>query len=383
LAYYQIFSGENDKIRGTDDDDTVLGPAGGTDQIDTRGGDDVVTIYQRAIYSILATPIGDFLDQYLGLADPFTGTIDGGEGVDTLVARIIPKAGVRILDPYDLSKAIVRDVEILRTEDPVALTIAQTAWFQFLRGYSTQLYIELVGEGGALDLSIKSDEALVSEVDGAALTSALRYVGTHRSDIVTGSAFGDVLFGGSGDDEVRWLGGVDYLSGGSGRDTLTIIWSETTRLDFDGSTYSGTLANGTKYVGFEQFKVRGGDGDDEITGGGGSDRLTGGNGSNVIRGLGGDDIIGLDFGYYDDTDLQLLTFHPGKDRLYGDGGNDMIHASGNDFVDGGTGDDELSSSFGGNRLFGGSGNDRLSSSGTTQSFQPPVVVDELFGESGE
>jgi Ca2+-binding RTX toxin-like protein len=154
---------------------------------------------------------------------------------------------------------------------------------------------------------------------------------------IVGSAFADVIFGGSGDNIFYGQGGNDVLKGGAGNDILD-----------------------------------GGDGDDNLEGGSGGDILRGGAGYdvalfnefsgvvvNLTTGVNGGaaasdvliDIEGLQgSAFYADD----LTGDGGKNSIYGQGGDDVLRGmAGDDVIDGGSGSDHLYGGTGADVLRGG------------------------------
>ena len=141
---------------------------------------------------------------------------------------------------------------------------------------------------------------------------------------------------GAGNDKATDDGSVDgnYISGGTGNDTLTlgkysVGWGD------DGNdtikAAAGTIAqggNGNDTITTTGDAADGGAGNDVITGGAGAQSLTGDAGNDRIHGGAGNDFI------YGGT---------GNDVLYGDAGADTIYGnSGNDTLWGGAGTDVLS-----------------------------------------
>lgn len=92
-------------------------------------------------------------------------------------------------------------------------------------------------------------------------------------------------------------------------------------------------------------RIAGGAGDDRIHALGGDDELEPGRGNDVVRGGDGSDAI--------------LSPDKGRDRLYGDGGQDYVEARGRgSAIGGGGGDDYLVAELGAT-VHGGSGNDEI------------------------
>lgn len=371
--------GKDDIIIGTPDDDTVTGSTGGTDQIDTGGGSDTVTITRDVIFSEIIDDTDGEINYYYtyeGMGEPFSRSLQGGAGVDTLVVNLhyyygqVPSSPVS----FTFEQATISGFEILETWDVATLSIAQLNGFEFVRNRGTdRVVLELIGTGGSIDLSVRSDRANQTAIDARSLTSALAYEGSVRSDVVYDSAFDDRIKGGLGDDEIYWSAGVDYLSGGEGVDILHIDWAEPASFQFKPVGVQGVLPNGTRFVGFDRYDIRGGEKADELTGAGDSDVLRGDAGDDILHGLGGNDTLTGGIGY----GLREM----GHDQLYGGDGNDSIEASGNDTAYGGVGQDTLSGGNGGNVLYGGADDDRLSTGGADFIYGGPG--DQLFGDAGD
>ena len=139
----------------------------------------------------------------------------------------------------------------------------------------------------------------------AGLASGDTYTSIER---VTGSIYGDVIYGGAADEDLRGVGGYDWFIGSLGRDR------------FDGGSGVDTVAYWTSPVGVDAdlFRGVGSLGDaardlytsiENLTGSSHDDILTGDNGRNALRGLGGDDV---------------LFANGGVDRLEGGSGNDTL-----------------------------------------------------------
>jgi Ca2+-binding RTX toxin-like protein len=99
--------------------------------------------------------------------------------------------------------------------------------------------------------------------DGSGATGPLFIVGLGGHDRITGSAFGDTIVAGAGNDIVNGGGGDDLICGQDGNDIL-----------------SG---------GAGEDSIYGGDGNDRISGGDDNDFLSGEAGNDAISGGGGDD----------------------------------------------------------------------------------------------
>jgi Ca2+-binding RTX toxin-like protein len=154
-------------------------------------------------------------------------------------------------------------------------------------------------------------------------------------DLLTSTSGHDRLEGGDGDDRLVLVGTSGALTGGEGFDTLALDLSEESRAVF----FNGV--NGHGIVGYQT-------GTDEhsyfreierfeLTTGSGNDWVNGGSLDDVISTGDGADLIGQSWPDFDDETSAL----------------------GADIVDAGAGDDTIIDRVGANRLFGGEGNDSI------------------------
>lgn len=230
------------------------------------------------------------------------------------------------------------------------------------------------------DKTINLDEIEMALTFKPSTTGAdLRY-GSNRNDTISGSSGNDILIG---------MGGADILNGDNGQDRL----------------YGG-LGNDQLYGGLDNDSLYGEDGNDSLYGGDGNDTLDGGVGSDYLDGGSGwnyyyvdnigDVVVGNGTIY---SDLQTYNLGNGQTNsvninqgvnvignaeangivgntssnfIVGNGGNDNLSSggAGYDILQGGEGDDSLdrdvngwyTSGLLGNALLdGGAGNDYLSS----------------------
>ncbi|MFE2534650.1 calcium-binding protein [Streptomyces sp. NPDC059371] len=138
--------------------------------------------------------------------------------------------------------------------------------------------------------------------------------------------------------------------------------------------------------------ISGGKGDDVIKGDGGT-VLFGGDGNDHLDGGGGVYGEGADGGAGNDTLTNCdSTCHggPGNDSLtgtstghqndlYGDDGNDVVHAgAGADFVHGGRGDDKLYGDSGNDTIYGNTGNDLLHGGTGTDRLSGGAGTDKVY-----
>jgi len=166
--------------------------------------------------------------------------------------------------------------------------------------------------------------------------------GGSGSDELHGKSGNDQLFGDSGSDELHGGSGADLLNGGSGKDVL--------------------------YGNSGDDNLDGGSSNDLLYGGSGNDTLQGGSAVDTLHGNSGDDVLDGGSGH------DQLFGGSGDDQLDGGVGSDELHGnSGNDTLNGGSGSDDL---------FGGSGNDILSGGSGADNIQGGGGNDTIFTGSG-
>lgn len=188
--------------------------------------------------------------------------------------------------------------------------------------------------------------------EGDTLGSDLEDIwGTCYADVLIGNAAANEIWPLSGADEVRGLGGSDYiedrdgmcasagysadiLDGGAGSDTVNYRHRPAgVTIDLDNAVGDdGAPGEGDTTIDVES-----------IYGTNHNDILVGNDSDNIFHGLSGNDAMyGLG----------------GKDAFYGDEGDDFVDGgNGTDYVYGGAGDDELHAGPGGYYIDGGPGTD--------------------------
>lgn len=220
------------------------------------------------------------------------------------------------------------------------------------------------------------------------------YYGTAQGDTfsgienLTGSYYGDTLYGDDGANHIQGNGGDDYLYGRGGDDTL------------EGSGYLDGGADHDQLRGASQADdLYGGSGNDRLDGRGGADWLVGGAGIDTViyeasaqgvtvflsdtegNGYGGDaqgdklyeieNVVGsLESDFISGTDgRNLLDGSWGGDTLKGYGGDDTLDGDfGDDVLIGGAGIDHLDGGFDADSLYGGEGKDSLVGGGGADRF---------------
>ncbi|WP_373543571.1 Calx-beta domain-containing protein [Chamaesiphon sp.] len=235
----------------------------------------------------------------------------------------------------------------------------------------------------------------------------LNVTGTRFGDIIIGLSGNDILKGGAGDDTLNGNGGVDILDGGADIDLAVVdISSNSGANNIDLTQSSNTLVNGTQLIDIERLDLKTGTGNDRIIGGdrgdtidsgAGNDTIVDGNGNDTINAGAGDDTInsglgedlvdggdGLDtlvvdystnnFGGIRSTTGRLFApasfLNSDFDRVQFSNieqlnvtgtrfGDIIIGQSGNDILKGGAGDDTLNGNGGVDILDGGDGIDTV------------------------
>jgi len=194
----------NDVLNGGSAGDMLHGGAGG-DTINGNDGDD--TIFIDSTDDALAT------DHY-----------DGGAGTDTL--RVANASGALDISAVSLTgiEALVADRSYYTTLD-VLLTAAQLDAFTAITVGGLKLTT-----GGAVSMAgaavITDSITLAAAGNSLDLTGTLvndagfRVFGGIGNDVVTGSAFADIIAGGGGNDTINGGDGNDILNGGAGADTI-------------------------------------------------------------------------------------------------------------------------------------------------------------------
>lgn len=408
---------QNDTILGGTGNDTLIGSSG-DDSINGQEGDDTLvggggmdTIFGGAGNDTIVGGSGD-------------DTLDGGQGNNTLGGG--NGSDVLILEPFadgtntsiDTGGADV--VEIRGTAGADSFTISQVGGLLRVSTPSASITVSesvhtvrIVAMDGADTVTMGNINdtrplALIVDLgegsdkfDGQASFAnrlPIQVLGQGGDDTITGSANGDILNGGDGDDMISGDRGEDSIRGGAGNDTLFGDTDDDQLLGEDGAdslfggtgndllrggndddringnsghdTLEGELGNDTILAGAGNDLGRGGSGSDSIKGQSGWDTLFGGGGNDTIRGEAGDDIINGGDG--DDT----IVGGFGRDLVTGGEGSDQINgSSGNDTLLGDDGDDSIIGGSGADILLGGDGDDRLSGSGSN--------ADTVAGNEGD
>jgi Ca2+-binding RTX toxin-like protein len=276
---------DNDRLLGGDDSDTLVGGEG-ADFIDGGDGKDY------AYYGDSSAGVNVNLSN---------GTGSGGQAEGDVVTKIEGIVGSTFADFLTGDAGNNELIGGLGNDILQGLTGAD-----YLDGGSGTDYAFYGNSGSGITISLAGGIGSGGDAQGDVLTNVEAVIGSNFADSLTGSATGNEILAGGGNDILEGLGGGDYLDGGLGIDTASYLSSAgAVSVSLATSSGIGGDAGGDALIGIEN-----------LYGSGGSDALT------------GDSVANLLFG-----------------------------AAGNDTLQGGAGDDVLIGGEGGDQLTGGSGTD--------------------------
>ena len=163
-------------------------------------------------------------------------------------------------------------------------------------------------------------------------------VGNAADNVLDGGAANDSLAGGDGNDTLTGGWDNDTIDGGAGIDVLLLADAQTPlTIDLSSGVMTGGDASGSALASLSGIEiVNAGNVAVSVvaTGSAGDELLRGGTAADVLRGGGGHDII---YG-------SLFSVNADGDQLYGGDGNDTVSAfGGKSLLDGGAGNDILTS----------------------------------------
>jgi Ca2+-binding RTX toxin-like protein len=189
--------------------------------------------------------------------------------------------------------------------------------------------------------------------------NSVDFSGTKFIYVTTGNGYDTVTL--TGDAAIPAVPlGRPIFDGGTGIDKLVIDVSQLT------ASYFWNIGTDTRYVNFENYEMRMGAGDNNITAGDGTNWLYGNIGNDVLNG---------------GTGTDYLYGRAGQNTLLGGAGLDYIHSEGVDTVDGGAGYDRWygdyeASTTGLAIIWSGTGTNNLSNGGSVSG------IEEAFFNSG-
>ncbi|MDA8628446.1 hypothetical protein N9L77_09850, partial [Pseudomonadales bacterium] len=224
--------GGDDLVVGSEASEEIVGGAG-DDNLQGGAGDDVLSDSQGT--NTLSGGSGDDIINLTGTSTP-QGTIDGGEGIDTL----------RVASDTNFSNISISNVEILdgrggRTE----LTPQDVIDKGFTTANNITFQLNSNNSGG--------------ELDASTLAGNFTLRGTNQSDILIGNADDNTIYllsdNGNGSGS-----GQDQVQAGAGNDT--IIWA--TRDDWSDALRFFSSADATTHTYFLEGSLDGGLGSDRL-----------------------------------------------------------------------------------------------------------------------
>lgn len=222
--------------------------------------------------------------------------------------------------------------------------------------------------------------------------------GDGGNDSITGGDGIDALDGGLGNDQVLGGTGDDFVAGGGGNDVLT--GNEGNDL-LDGGTgidsILGSAGDDTGYGGVGKDTLKGETGNDYLSGGLDNDNVFGGAGSDLLEGNDGNDVLAdtdntVTYGLVSTEKDALVgglgddTLFGGYDTMYGNEGKDVFNVKNQGTVYGGLDNDKITvnntnialSSW----LEGGLGNDTITSGSGSDTIFSGYGADSLTGGAG-
>jgi len=308
---------------------------------------------------------------------------DGNGGTDT--AAVIVTVGANPLDGIVSGTAGDDLIDYNYTGDPHGDMVDHND--EVLPGEGPNDDIIVAGAGNDTVLAGEGDDDIYGEAG---------------DDTLAGEAGTNVLYGGTGDDTFIGGDGADSFSGGAGQDNLdysdsgaAVNVNLTTGAMSGGDADNDTILGGIDgvigsehddtLIGFDSEgttpadtytnELFGNGGEDHIEGRDGNDLLDGGADDDTILGGGGDDTI------YGGSGNDTITDSDGSDTVYGGDGDDVIDTSGSDpqpdlgypglypadtdpnddidYVDGGAGNDTITTGDDADTIFGGTGDDTI------------------------
>ena len=374
-------------------------PSGGV-AVTLGGGADRITT--GFLYVPVTAEGGDGNDT-LG---PVSGTLDGGQGDDVLLARgysrtvVAGGAGsdtVRFTE-YDAYAVVGAGDQGTgtRVAGDVERLEGSPGTDSFFIGKDAARNLTVIGNGSSdtTSFTLLGDRVRVT-LDGAANDGR-----DGEQNVQT-----EGVIGGSGDDEITGDGGINALAGGGGNDTLTG--------GDEGDTLNGGAGNDSVRGGAGNDRLDGGSGADEVLGadgrdslggGEGNDRVAGGPGGDTLDGGSGADVLrgeaeGDRVTYAATSQAVTVTLDDkandgvggenddvGGDieKITGGGGDDTLTGAGGDQeIDGGPGSDRIDGGDGNDKIVGGSGEDSVKGGGGNDDLRGGAGDDALEGGPGE
>jgi Ca2+-binding RTX toxin-like protein len=334
----------------------IGGPGASGDQIDARGGDDIISVVTPTTFAQSAPSVihaGGGNDRVV--TGRGTSEIFGETGDDTIFALF----GTDVADGGGGNDLVIGSSQLDPPSGADDLRGGDDAdTISYLAGSVVPVTVDLqAGTGGPTG-------AQAGQLDS--LAGFENATGDFGDDTLIGDGRANVLRGDRGDDRLVGGGDADVLDGGEGRDDAD--YSQATaavQVRLDGLANDGASAEGDDVQATIEV-IEGGPFGDTLVGDESDERLIGNDGDDTIDGgLGADEIFGG--GGSDTVDYSRRTLGVSVDPEAGpipppdDGGPNERDAVSADIerVLGGAGDDTLIGGPGAQSLFGGDGADLL------------------------
>ncbi|MEH2460682.1 beta strand repeat-containing protein [Nostoc sp.] len=380
---------------GDYDYDTLFFNVSGNNTLNGGAGNDTLNVDYSVGNNLLS---GDDGNDYLSASkgkDDFEGegfaasgnnTLDGGAGNDTL--NVDYSKGDNLLFGGDGNDSFY--VSSPNIVDPSGL-VTQTV--DGGKG-DDLLSVDYGNATEGITTTFNATTNIGSITEGTNLVS---YKNIERLNI-SGTRFDDNIVGNNGNDTLSTgYGGNDTIDGGIGDDSLSVDYGNATggiTTTFNATTNIGSITEGTNLVSYkniERLNISGTRFDDNIVGSNGNDTISTGysygyyinnSGNDTVDGGTGDDLLSVDYSNatggitttfnattnigsiitagtnqvsYKNIERLNISGTRFDDNIVGSNGNDTIsigyiyaynvNNSGNDTVDGGTGDDLLSVNY--------------------------------------
>lgn len=417
------FTGTGDfKVYGNASDNEIIGGAGndwlwggaGADHFVGGDGYDTVS-YTDSLEGVRVLDFANYDGLTIAYGDTFTGieaiqgsgfddviyrhqgsmVIDGADGHDTVnyryafdVANVVIGGGTNAA-----GDTLLGVEEVIGSTGADRFTV-NTSGVTVAGGHGDDVYV--INSTG---VTVEEDDGFMggtdhvftslSELKLSAFVENLTYTGTadftgygnDEVNTIISGAGNDVLLGGAGGDRFEGGAGIDIVSYDDSTEGLSasLNWGPQSGIalydvyiDIEGlrgSQYNDSLQGNS-----DDNILEGGDGDDQITGGDGNDHIYGGLASGVdkagqsdsLSGGAGDDVIvgaSNDLFTWASGDDGNDTITLGRGMAFGGEGNDVLTATGSNYVLNGDGGNDLlilnlaGQSYAGGSAYGGQGDD--------------------------
>ncbi|MEH2080520.1 MAG: calcium-binding protein [Nostoc sp.] len=340
----------NDTLVGSNDADTIKGLAGndilrggaGNDTLIGGAGNDRLNIDYSAGNNLLSG--GDGNDSLFASGAQGNNTLNGGNGDDILTVGngndYLTGGGGKDKFVYNsLGYSTVSTITdfggVGKGTNPTSAVIAEVDTLTFLGTGITAQNLLLTQNGSNLEITFERDFNTTKVIlQNFALENL------DNLSLSTGASvdLGNILF----DRQTSITDSFDVFNANS---TQSTIFNKNT------VTFLNDLNNNVNGFDNSDDVINGQGGDDIIDGLSGNDLLRGGAGNNTLNGSTGEDTLRADSS-------------PGNNLLSGGDGNDFLSASGYQYYDSFSKQNNDLRSQGNNTLNGGAGNDTLSASGS-------------------